>query len=206
MPEKIIAVISSKGFLIGFGVGVMKILLAIRNGDFLWRIAITDIIGASVFGYTTFEWASSSYVLSDLSAAFLYAQLQNIDNIQVRRMALYSIYLKKLSVLDQRGLAKIPKIPQYNEHNGHIFYLITESMSVRSRLIEFLKEKGIMAVFHYVPLHTSPMGQEFGYKKGMLPVTENLSERLVRLPLCSAFDEDIAEIVSDAVLEFYGVQ
>ncbi|WP_432455406.1 MULTISPECIES: dTDP-4-amino-4,6-dideoxygalactose transaminase [unclassified Agarivorans] len=155
-----------------------------------------------------YTWTSigSSYVLSDLSAAFLFAQLENFNEIQQRRMAVYNCYSKRLAILEQQGLAKLPNIPNYNTHNGHIFYLLLEDLDTRQRLIAFLKEKGIMAVFHYVPLHSSPMGESLGYKKGMLPVTEKVSDTLLRLPLCSAYDEDIANTVSDAVLEFFGLQ
>tara|TARA_R110001583_G_scaffold195427_1_gene373253 strand:+ start:22053 stop:23195 length:1143 start_codon:yes stop_codon:yes gene_type:complete len=153
----------------------------------------------------TWRTIGSSYVLSDLSAAFLSAQLENIDDIQQRRFIVYNQYKSRLSILAKKGLARIPHIPDYNSHNAHIFYLIVESKSTRSKLISFLKERDIMAVFHYVPLHTSPVGEKYGYKQGMLPVTEYISERLVRLPLCSSYDKDIADRVSDAVLEFFGV-
>lgn len=154
----------------------------------------------------TWRTIGSSYVLSDLSAAFLSAQLENLEDIQTRRFVVYNQYKNRLSVLAEKGVARIPHIPDYNIHNAHIFYLIVDCKSTRSNLISFLKERGIMAVFHYVPLHTSPVGKKYGYKQGMLPVTEDISERLVRLPLCSSYDRDIADHVSDTVLEFFGVR
>ncbi|WP_221075310.1 dTDP-4-amino-4,6-dideoxygalactose transaminase [Agarivorans aestuarii] len=154
-----------------------------------------------------YTWTSigSSYVLSDLSAAFLFAQLENFEEIQQRRMAVYNYYAEHLAILEEKGLAKLPHIPDYNCHNGHIFYLLLEDLDTRQRLISFLKDKGIMSVFHYVPLHSSPMGESFGYKKGMLPITEKVSDTLLRLPLCSAYDEEVAQLVSGSILEFFGI-
>lgn len=154
-----------------------------------------------------YTWRSigSSYVLSDLSAAFLFAQLEHVNEIQARRFKVYDRYKDRLNILQVKGLAQLPFIPSYNKHNAHIFYLITESNEIRTRLISYLKAHKIQAVFHYMPLHTSPMGEKYGCKQGMLPVTERISECLVRLPLCSAYDESIADRVSDVILEFYGV-
>jgi dTDP-4-amino-4,6-dideoxygalactose transaminase len=152
----------------------------------------------------TWRAIGSSYVLSDLSAAFLFAQLEHANEIQNRRMEAYVRYTKRLKILEINGHAKLPFIPEYNTHNAHIFYLILENKDVRTNLIKFLKSKGILAVFHYMPLHTSPMGESYGYKKGMLPVTERISDCLLRLPLCSAFDLVTIDYVSDMVIEFFG--
>jgi len=154
-----------------------------------------------------YTWRSlgSSYVLSDISAAFLLAQLENIASIQKKRMSLYNTYLENLSILQDKGILKLPSIPEYNEHNAHIFYLLLDDTETRKKLISYLKDKGIMSVFHYIPLHDSPMGENYGYKKGMLPVTESISSRILRLPLCSAFTLDEIETVSDAVLSFFGI-
>ncbi|MDO6764341.1 dTDP-4-amino-4,6-dideoxygalactose transaminase [Agarivorans sp. 1_MG-2023] len=153
----------------------------------------------------TWQSIGSSYILSDLSAAFLLAQLENFQSIQKRRMDVYTRYKSRLAILETKGLAKLPFIPSYNAHNSHIFYLLLEDLSTRTRLISHLKKCGIMSVFHYIPLHTSPMGESYGYKRGMLPVSEHVSQTLLRLPLCSAYDEEVADKVSNEILYFFGL-
>ena len=108
-----------------------------------------------------------------------------------------------LRPLEVRGLLSLPAVPPGCEPNYHIFFVILNSLSERSRLIEHLKANGILAVFHYVPLHTSQMGQSMGYREGMLPVTERLSERLLRLPVYYEMGEEEVTFVSNAILEFF---
>ena len=125
----------------------------------------------------------SSYLPSDILAAFLYAQLEKIDEINEKRKTVYEYYHKNLKEFEQMGLLRLPVIPEECESNYHMFYLILNSPQERDYLMYKLKEKGISAVFHYIPLHTSPMGKRYGYMAGDLPVTENLSYRLLRLPM-----------------------
>ena len=124
----------------------------------------------------------SSYLPSELVAAFLYAQLEEADAITERRFAIFNRYLEMLRPLEDDGLLRMPRWPEHCEHNAHMFYVILPTPELRDGLIAHLKTQGIMAVFHYVPLHLSPMGRRFGYQEGSLPVTEDLSERLLRLP------------------------
>ncbi|MFA5203737.1 MAG: dTDP-4-amino-4,6-dideoxygalactose transaminase [Lentisphaeria bacterium] len=124
----------------------------------------------------------SSYLPSELIAAFLYAQLEQANEITRQRHAIHARYAVGLQPLADTGHLRLPQIPADCEHNAHMFYIITNSAAVRTRLLTYLRESNILAVFHYVPLHTSPMGQQYGCKPGDLPVTENLSERLIRLP------------------------
>ena len=147
----------------------------------------------------------SSFLPSDLLAAFLCAQLENMDSITLRRRSLYERYGELLAPLADRGLVVLPTIPDECESNFHMLYILVGDGTVRQELIEHLKARGILAVFHYVPLHSSPMGESFGYRKGTLPVTEEMSERLLRLPLYHELTPADQLDVVRAVFEFFGV-
>lgn len=125
----------------------------------------------------------SSYVPSEICSAFLYAQLEQLDAITERRRQIYEVYLNELSPLAAAGLLEVPHIPADCRTNHHLFYILLPTAAERNELLERFRGQGIFAVFHYVPLHSSPMGQKFGYREGQLPVTEDVSARLVRLPL-----------------------
>jgi dTDP-4-amino-4,6-dideoxygalactose transaminase len=131
-----------------------------------------------------YTWVAvgSSYVPSEICAAFLYAQLEMLDAIASRRRDIYEFYRERLAPLEARGLLRLPRVPDACRTNYHMFYVLLPSRVQRDGLLEHLKGQGIVAVFHYVPLHTSPMGRTFGYGDGDLPVTEDLSGRLLRLP------------------------
>ena len=124
----------------------------------------------------------SSYSLSDLACAFLYAQLEQMKAITRRRREIYQRYREALEPLEAEGLLRLPRVPPHCETNYHMFYALLSDRSTRDGLIDHLKRRGILSVFHYVPLHLSPMGRRYGYREGDLPVTEALSQRLVRLP------------------------
>ncbi len=139
----------------------------------------------------------SSYVPSELSCAFLYAQLESLDPIAQRRRAIYDFYRHHLTPFEERGLLQLPKIPKGCDSNDHMFYIVLPDASSRDALIAHLKEHGIVSAFHYVPLHTAPVGLKFGYRKGDLPVTESVSSRLVRLPFyCELSETEQMEVVS----------
>lgn len=146
----------------------------------------------------------SSFLPSELITAFLYAQFEQAEEITRRRLASWEYYRQALAGLEAAGILRLPVIPGYARHNAHMFYLLLEDESVRNGLLEHLKERGIMAVFHYIPLHSSPMGLSMGYKAGMLPVTESASARILRLPLF--YDLTFAEQdrVIGAVRGFFG--
>jgi len=131
----------------------------------------------------------SSYVPSELSCAFLCAQLELLEAIAERRSAIYHFYLDHLTELAERGMLQLPTIPANCESNYHMFYVLMPTTEARDALIGHLKHNGIVAPFHYVPLHTAPVGLKYGYRPGQLPVTESLSARLLRLP----FYYDISE-------------
>jgi dTDP-4-amino-4,6-dideoxygalactose transaminase len=152
-----------------------------------------------------YEWkdVGSSYMLPELLAAFLYAQLENMETITARRQAVYTRYRDSLMPLEQRGDIRLPVIPEGCTTNYHMFYILLESEPIRAALIEHLKAQGILAVFHYVPLHTSPMGQTMGYQRGMLPVTEDVSDRLLRLPMFFDLTDTQLDEVAAAIWSFF---
>jgi dTDP-4-amino-4,6-dideoxygalactose transaminase len=124
----------------------------------------------------------SSYLPSDILAAFLYAQLEVRDEIQARRRSVWDYYQEGLSGWAMQNDVRLPYIPAYCQQPYHMFYLILPSLEVRQALIACLREQGIQSVFHYLPLHLSDMGRHFGGKPGDCPVTESVSDRLLRLP------------------------
>ncbi len=148
----------------------------------------------------------SSYLASELTAAFLYAQLEEADKITKKRHEIWRQYHQLLLPLEKTGILRLPIIPDDCAHNGHMFYILLESQTVRAALITHLRLCGIMAVFHYIPLHSSPMGKSFCTKDRRLPFTENLSERLLRLPCYYELtDSDIQKVASEIKSFFKGI-
>lgn len=145
----------------------------------------------------------SSYLPSDMNAAYLWAQLEEADKIQDSRMAVWNKYNKAFSDLEKQGKIRLPVIPADCVHNAHMFYIITKNLEERTAFISNLREKDILAVFHYIPLHSAPAGQKFGRFDGKDEITTSYSERLVRLPLYYGLTESEQQKVIDAVLEFY---
>lgn len=145
----------------------------------------------------------SSYVPSELACAFLYGQLEMMKEISSRRGEIYQRYVDYLSPLAADGFLRLPCIPAGCESNYHIFYVLLEASHARDALMQYLAQNGILAVFHYVPLHSSPMGQKVGYAAGTLPVTEDLSGRLLRLPLFYSMTEEEQMRVLNAITAFF---
>lgn len=125
----------------------------------------------------------SSYLPSEIIAAFLYGQLEKAEEITKKRHDIWQRYWNLLSPLAEKGICKLPFTPENCAHNAHMFYLILDNQEQRDDLIAHLYSKRIGGVFHYVPLHTSPMGTRYGYKQGDFPITEKISETIIRLPL-----------------------
>ena len=147
----------------------------------------------------------SSYLPSEIIAAFLYAQLEEAETITKKREAIYAYYTDKLLPLQDRGFVRLPSNPSECRHNAHLFYmLIYSALEDRDRLITHLKNKNINAVFHYVPLHSSPMGTKMGYKQGDLPITEELSARLIRLPCYFELTKEDQDRVINEIYMFFG--
>ena len=145
----------------------------------------------------------SSYLPSDINAAYLYAQLEQADRIKEDRMASWNAYYEMLSPLAADGRIVLPVVPEECEHNAHMFYIKAADLDERDALISYLKENGAMAVFHYVPLHSSPAGSRFGRFYGEDRYTTNTFERLLRLPLYYGLTPEEVEYVCEKITDFY---
>jgi dTDP-4-amino-4,6-dideoxygalactose transaminase len=142
--------------------------------------------------------AGSSYLPGELIAAFLTAQLEEAHSITGRRMAVWDRYHAWAKALEADGLVRRPIIPAHCTHNAHMYYLLLPGLDERSRLIDGLKQQGIGAVFHYIPLHSSPAGRRFGRTVGELAVTDDISDRLVRMPLWVGLDTQLERVLDTA--------
>lgn len=160
---------------------------------------------AAFFRGTTdkYTWVDigSSYLPSDILAAFLWAQLDAADQIQQRRHSIWRRYAEQLASWASAHGVTLPHVPAHCEHPAHMFYMLMPSLADRDGLIGHLRERGVTSVFHYVPLHASPMGRRWAVP-GSYPVTERVSSCLVRLPLYAELDEDIQDGVIEAVLAY----
>lgn len=144
----------------------------------------------------------SSYLPSELNAAYLYAQLEVCDQIQDKRMEIWNYYHRELEALEKEGKITRPVIPEGCIHNAHMYYLKVRDMEVRTKLIHYLREKGICSVFHYIPLHTAPAGKKFGRFAGEDRYTTKESERLLRLPMFYNLDMKDVEYVTEQLKSF----
>lgn len=184
--------------------------LAVNNPDFARQAEIirekgtnrAEFFRGEVDKYT---WQSigSSYLPSELIAAFLYAQLEHAERITYKRLEIWNRYNEELRVLAECGDIILPHIPDGCQHNAHLFYCILESLEVRERFLKFLKKKGILAIFHYIPLHLSPMAKKLGLEVD-LPVSTDLSNRIVRLPIYFMLNEEQQAYIIATVKEFFG--
>jgi dTDP-4-amino-4,6-dideoxygalactose transaminase len=184
--------------------------LLVNNSKFIERAEIirekgtnrSRFIRGEVDKYT-WEDIGSSYLPSDILAAVLYAQLERADEIQDLRRHAWDNYRLALQEGVSQGWFQVPGIPDYeHEHNHHMFYLIMRTTKERDGLIDYFRGLGIQATFHYVPLHSSPAGLKYGRVHGTMANTDDLSARLVRLPLYSGMD-GAEKTVSDAVFDFF---
>ena len=152
--------------------------------------------------YTWVE-KGSSYLPSEMNAAYLYAQLELAEEITANRMATWQRYYDAFGELAQAGKVELPFIPEDCTHNAHMFYLKCKDLEERTELIQFLKENDILAVFHYVPLHTAPAGLKYGRFHGEDKYTTKESERLVRLPLYYGLEPEKTDYIIGKVKAFY---
>lgn len=151
--------------------------------------------------YTWMDYGSS-YLPSDMNAAYLYGQLEHHNKIDEYRMNIYQSYDEMLRPLAQKGLIEQPVVPENVVHNAHMYYIKTKDLEARTRLIQYLKEKGIMCVFHYIPLHSSPAGKRFGTFCGEDRFTTKESERLLRLPMFYGLPVSEQEYVAQTILGY----
>jgi dTDP-4-amino-4,6-dideoxygalactose transaminase len=190
----------TKNFICGEGGAIV-----LNNADFVQRAEIIREKGTNRSRFfrgevDKYTWVDigSSLLPSDILAAFLFAQLENMELITMKRERIYRLYEGQLRGLAHEGLLSLPSIPPDCESNYHMFFVVLNSLKTRTDLIEHLKSQGILAVFHYVPLHTSPMGRSMGYREGMLPVTESVSERVLRLPMYYDMqDHEVMSVVAE---------
>ena len=146
----------------------------------------------------------SSYLPSDILAAYLYAQLEAHVTIQSKRERIWNFYESKIRDWAQENDIGLPVVPSHCEQTYHMFYLLFPSLEIRQGMIEHLKSKGILSVFHYLPLHLSKMGKKFGGRDGDCPVTEDVSDRLLRLPFYTGLSEDDQSRVIEEMCSFSG--
>ena len=145
----------------------------------------------------------SSYLPSDINAAYLWAQLEEADKINQDRLASWNMYYERLKPLEEKGILQLPYIPAECEHNAHMFYIKTGGLEERTALTAYLKDAGVGSAFHYVPLHSAPAGERFGVMAGEDRYTTNTHERLLRLPMYYGLTEEEIEKACNRIMEFY---
>lgn len=152
-----------------------------------------------------YRWMNygSSYLPSDMNAAYLWAQLEMADEINDTRLSIWNQYYEGLGDLASAGKIELPYIPDYATHNGHMFYIKCKNLEERTAFIDFMKANDILAVFHYIPLHTAPAGEKFGRFHGEDKYTTVESERLVRLPMFYSLTKEQTDYIIEKVHEFY---
>lgn len=147
--------------------------------------------------------SGSSYLPSDMNAAYLWAQLELAEQMNEDRLASWNYYDGALKELAKEGRIEQPFVPEYAKHNAHMYYVKAKDIRERSALIQFLKEQGVQTVFHYIPLHSAPAGEKFGRFHGEDRYTTKESERLLRLPMYYQMTESDREYVVEKIYEFY---
>ena len=146
----------------------------------------------------------SSYLPGELNAAYLLAQLEELETINRKRRDIFDYYHEHLAPLEEKGLIERPFIPEGRVHNGHMYYIKVRDLEVRTRLIAWMKEKGVHCVFHYIPLHTAPAGLKYGRFHGEDVYTTKESERLMRLPMYYSLSMEDVKYVTDCLLSYTG--
>lgn len=184
--------------------------IIINNEDFVERAEILREKGTNrskffrgqVDKYTWVDFGDS-YLPSELNAAYLWAQLEKADLINNARIKAWNTYMEKLTPLAEAGKIMLPTVPENCVHNAHMFFIKTKDLKERTELIAFLKENGIMSVFHYVPLHSAPAGLKFGRFNGEDRYTTSESERLTRLPMYYGLTTNEIEYIVETIKRFY---
>ncbi|MFW2524742.1 dTDP-4-amino-4,6-dideoxygalactose transaminase [Aliarcobacter butzleri] len=152
-----------------------------------------------------YSWVDigSSYLMNDVSAAYLWGNLEKADEINQNRLNSWQKYYDGLKELENRGFIELPKIPEECIHNAHMFYLKVKDLEKRTKLIDFLRENNISSVFHYIPLHSAPAGLKFGEFKGEDRFTTSESEKLIRLPMYYGIKENDLSTVIDCLINYW---
>lgn len=185
-------------------------LLIINDEKFISRAEIIREKGTNRSQYfrgmvDKYSWVDmgSSYLMNDVSAAYLYGNLKLADEINQNRVESWKHYYKGLKVLEENGLIMLPTIPNNCEQNGHMFYIKVKDIEVRTKMLSYLEQKGIIAVFHYVPLHSSIAGREFGRLNECDEFTTKESERLIRLPLYYQISRHQLKYVIKTIISYF---
>lgn len=183
-------------------------LLAINNAKFNARSEIIWEKGTNRSAFfrgeiDKYTWVDigSSFLPSELIAAFLYAQIEKLAFIQNRRKSIWNRYFKELSVLEQKGHIELPYIPEYATNNGHLFYFLCNSLEERTKILKYLKANGILAVFHYVPLHSTEFYKQ--QEQISLPNADKFGNCLIRLPLFYELSETDQTFIIEKIINFY---
>lgn len=186
--------------------------LLIQNKDYIERAEIIREKGTNRSKFfrgqvDKYSWVDigSSYLPSELNVAYLYAQLEEAEMINTNRLNTWKLYYKELDILKQKGLIELPTIPKNCEHNAHMFYIKCKDLQERTSLIEHLKNNDILAVFHYIPLHSADAGIKYGRFHGEDRYTTVESERLLRLPLYYNLEEEKTNYIIKKIFDFYKV-
>ncbi len=176
----------------------------IHRAEVIWEKGTNrkDFLHKKCDKYTWVD-VGSSFLPGEMTAAFLYAQLEQSENIISNRQATHKIYSRLLAPLASRGVIRLSDYPDNISANGHIFYIITGTFEERSELIQALAEQNIKSVFHYVPLHSSPAGRKYGRVCGDMHVTDHISNCVLRLPLFYGMEEEKVQRVADTIKKFY---
>lgn len=153
--------------------------------------------------YTWVDYGSS-YLPSDMNAAYLWAQLEQADEINQDRMDTWNYYYNELKYLQEKGMVELPVIAEECIHNAHMFYVKLKNLSERTEFITYLRDKGVQSTFHYIPLHSAPAGEKFGRFHGEDQFTTSESERLTRLPMYYGIGEQDRKYVVDCIKEYFG--
>lgn len=174
----------------------------IQRAEIIWEKGTNrnQFFRGEVDKYTWVD-VGSSFLPSEILAAFLWAQLDEVDSLIGRRLQIWDQYHAAFATLDAQGKVRRPIIPDHCEHNAHIYYLLMPNNQLRTQFIHKLRQGGINPIFHYIPLHSSPAGLKFGRTDGDLSITDNISECLVRLPLWSDMTDDTVQRVIDMTYE-----
>ncbi|WP_411169813.1 dTDP-4-amino-4,6-dideoxygalactose transaminase [Clostridium sp. MB05] len=195
----------TKNYSMGEGGAIL-----IQNKDFIERAEIIREKGTDRSRFfrgqvDKYSWVDvgSSFLPSELNAAYLYAQLEEADNINEDRLNSWNLYYTGLKDLENKGVIELPYIPKECKHNAHMFYIKVKDLEERTKLINYLKDRNISSVFHYVPLHSSKAGLEFGRFHGEDKYTTRESERLLRLPLYYGLDKSKVEYIIDKINDFF---
>jgi dTDP-4-amino-4,6-dideoxygalactose transaminase len=175
----------------------------IERAEILWEKGTNrkKFFAGLVDKYTWVD-IGSSFLLSDLQAAFLFAQLEQAAQIQSIRHSLWQRYYDALQPLAQHADISLPYVPADCQHAAHLFYILLPDQGRRDKLMRFLRSKNIESAFHYLPLHLAPMGRQFGYQEGDCPITEEISGRLLRLPFHNRITEDDQNRVLSTISAF----